>query len=163
LNVEKVNILAGKPQNCQPGQAFKTLVQNLQTTGDRFANIGIKVMLEAINPFDAPGFFISNLQSTLEAIEGAGHPNVQFQFDFYHMARTEPSLENAISNAGRHIGHVQFADTPGRHEPGSGNIDFPAAFTALKQVGYEGAVSAEYFPQNNTISSLGWMAEFRKF
>lgn len=162
LKVKKVNVLAGNPKASERNRAFDTLVENLLVTGDRFAGIGVKVLLEAINPFDAPDFFISSLQSALDAIEATDHPNVQFQLDFYHMARTEPSLAGAIHKAGSRIGHVQFADSPGRHEPGSGEIDFPAAFQALKRVGYQGEIAAEYNPQESTNANLQWMRGFQK-
>ena len=92
----------------------------------------------------------------------AAHPNLFVQFDLYHMAITESDLCAAISRAGPRIGHVQFADTNGRNEPGSGAIDFAAAFTALRQAGYNDVLSAEYRPAGETDAGLGWMEGFRK-
>jgi len=98
----------------------------------------------------------------LEALERADHPNLFLQFDFYHIAITEPDLVSAIRRAGPIIGHVQFADTPGRNEPGTGSIDFASAMAALKETGYQGAVSAEYRPKGETMAGLGWMRDFRE-
>jgi hydroxypyruvate isomerase len=89
--------------------------------------------------------------------------NVKLLFDLYHMEQTEPSLTDAIAISSAMIGHVQFADTPGRHEPGTGIIDFAAALTALKNAGYGGHISAEYRATGNTADSLGWMDDFKRW
>ncbi len=162
LNVEKVNILAGIGTSMVQDDWFDILVSNLKIVGDRFGRMNVAVQLEAINPFDVPGFLVPNLDTALTVLEAVDHPNVQLQFDFYHMARTEPSLTGAIASAGRRIGHVQFADTNGRHEPGSGDIDFQAAITALLQSGYTGCLSAEYVPLTDTLDGLQWMQEFHQ-
>jgi len=161
LKAEKVNVLAGKAGPFQAGRSFDVLVENLQLAGNHFGEIGISVMLEAINPHDVPEFFVPCLGSALEVLKAVNHANVHLQFDLYHMARSEPSLVKAIEMAGASIGHVQFADHPGRHAPGSGKIDFHTALSALKQAGYRGALSAEYRPDGPTENSLHWMQEFR--
>lgn len=163
LRVAKTNILSGRP----PGGADREtcmacLTDNLRRAGDLFGAIGVKVMVEPVNPIDVPGFFLTSLNAALEALDRADHPNLYLQFDFYHMAITEPDLVAAIRRAGPRIGHVQFADTPGRHEPGTGTIVFAAAMAALKETGYQGAVSAEYRPKGETSAGLGWMKDFRE-
>jgi hydroxypyruvate isomerase len=163
LKIAKTNILAGRPPSGASREAcMACLVDNLRRAGDLFGEIGVKVMVEPVNPVDVPGFFLASLDAALEALERAAHPNLYLQFDFYHMAITEPDLVTAIRRAGPSIGHVQFADTPGRHEPGTGTIDFPAALAALKETGYDGAVSAEYRPKGETMAGLGWMGDFRR-
>ncbi len=161
LQVEKVNVLAGRAGPFQKGASFDVLVQNLTLAGERFGETGISVMLEAINACDVPEFYVSSLDAAFEVLGAVDHENVQLQFDIYHMARSEPSLVKAIGKAGSSIGHVQFADHPGRHAPGSGNIDFGAALDALKQAGYRGMFSAEYRPDGPTENSLHWMQDFR--
>lgn len=163
LSVRKVNVLAGRPpQDADPAQCRRVLIANLRHAADTMARIGVRVMVEPVNPRDVPGFFLTGLDAALDLLEEAAHPNLFVQFDFYHMAITEPDLCAAIARAGSRIGHVQFADTPGRHEPGSGTVDFAAALRALRETGYDGAVSAEYLPAGDTTSNLGWMPEFRK-
>lgn len=163
LSVQKVNVLSGRPlPGADPAECRRTLIANLRHTADVMAEIGVRVMVEPVNPVDVPGFFLTDLQSALDALAEADHPNLFLQFDFYHMAITEPDLCAAIAQAGPRIGHVQFADTKGRNEPGSGDIGFAAAFDALRKTGYDGTVSAEYRPAGNTAAGLGWMAEFRK-
>ncbi len=163
LGVAKVNVLAGRvPQSADRGACMRTLVDNLRRAGDLFGAIGVRVMVEAINPIDVPGFFLDRLDTAMEAIELVGHENVRLQFDLYHMSLTEPDLVDAIGKAGSAVGHVQFADAPGRHEPGTGGINFAAAFKALRKIGYAGAVAAEYRPAAETVAGLGWMPEFHR-
>ncbi len=162
LDAKKVNVLAGRPPSgADPELCRATLTRNLRLAADRFAEIGVRVMVEPVNPFDVPGFFLVSLAAGLEALALAEHDNLFLQFDFYHMALTEPDLVAAIEMAGGRIGHVQFADAPGRHEPGTGSIDFGAAFAALGRIGYGGDIAAEYRPAGATEAGLGWIPEFR--
>jgi hydroxypyruvate isomerase len=162
LGCSKVNVLCGAPP---PGQAADvtqaTLAENLRRAAERLAGSGIAVMVEPVNPFDVPGYWIDGLDKGLALLDRVAHDNLRLQFDLYHMARTEPDLVAAIARAGAHIGHVQFADTPGRHEPGTGTIDFAAARRVLEATGYAGAISAEYRPRGDTASGLGWMRAWR--
>ncbi len=163
LDVKKVNVLAGVAgTETASGDMFATLTKNLRHAAKRFASTNIEVQMEVINRFDVPGFFAADLETGLKIISMVDHPNLRLQFDFYHMVRTENSLVEAIKRAGDTIGHVQFADNPGRHQPGTGSIDFASAITALKSTGYRGAISAEYIPSATTIDGLGWMEQFRE-
>ena len=160
LGVKKVNVLAGKPDSDET--AFDTLVENLTQAAEHFVAIDVQVQLEVINPIDVPGFFVNDLQTGLDVVRKVNHSNLRLQFDFYHMVRMGYSLVDAIKKSGPLIGHVQFADVPDRHEPGTGNIDFGPAIDALRAIGYDGAIAAEYNPLGNTIDGLGWMSNFRK-
>lgn len=163
LSVRKVNVLSGRPTaGADPAACRRTLIDNLRHTADVMADIGVQVMVEPVNPMDVPGFFLTGLEAATGVLAEADHPNLFLQFDFYHMALTEPDLCTAIARAAPWIGHVQFADAPGRNEPGSGGIDFTAALQALRDTGYAGAVSAEYRPAGDTAAGLGWMKSFRK-
>lgn len=163
LSVQKVNVLSGRPRpGADRAECRRTLIDNLRHTAEVMDKIGVKVMVEPVNPVDVPGFFLNDLHSALDVLAEADHPNLFIQFDFYHMAITQPDLCAAIALAGARIGHVQFADTNGRHEPGSGGISFAAAFHALRTTGYDGSVSAEYRPVGTTAEGLGWITDFRK-
>ena len=163
LEVAKVNVLSGRPPaDVDPEDCHLCLSENLRRAGDRFAPLGVKVMVEPVNPHDVPGFFLTGLDAGLAALERAAHPNLFLQFDFYHMSITEPDLPQAIRRAGACIGHVQFADAPGRHEPGSGRIDFETALAALRRADYDGVVSAEYRPAATTQEGLSWLLRFRE-
>jgi hydroxypyruvate isomerase len=162
LGAEKVNILAGLTHDAPFEACAETLTRNLRHAADAFAADGRRVMVEPVNPHDVPGFFLHGLDAGLAALDRADHSNLWLQFDLYHMAITEPDLLAATLRAGPRIGHVQFADTPGRHEPGSGGIDFVAALAALTATGYDDAVSAEYRPKGRTEAGLGWLPRLRK-
>ncbi len=163
LGVRKVNVLAGRPPaDADPAACRRALIANLRHAGDVMGALGVQVMVEPVNPRDVPGFFLNALAPALSVLDEAAHPNLYLQFDLYHMAITEPDLCAALARAGPRIGHVQFADMPGRHEPGTGGIDFAAALAALRATGYRDAVSAEYHPGAGTEAGLGWMAGFRK-
>lgn len=163
LGVTRINSLAGRPPQGETAAALSTLIENLQFAAERFAEIGATVLVEPVNANDVPGFLFNQLEPALQAVSDVKRDNVKILFDLYHMAQSEPSLVEAIKNCGPLIGHVQFADTPGRHQPGTGNIDFQPAFEALKAVGYSGRVSAEYWPTGDTVASLGWREDFEKW
>lgn len=163
LGVRKVNVLSGRPPGgVSHADCLATLKSNLVHTADVMADIGVQVMIEPVNCGDVPGFFLSGLDDALTLLDDINHPNLALQFDFYHMAITEPDLPAAIRRAGAKIGHVQFADTGGRHEPGTGSIDFVAAFSALRDTGYSAEVSAEYRPQRSTLDGLEWINDFNR-
>ncbi|WP_175483144.1 hydroxypyruvate isomerase family protein [Salinihabitans flavidus] len=163
LSADKVNILSGRPPpDADPALCRRTLIDNLRHAAGVMADIGVRVMVEPVNPHDVPGFFLTGLQDALDLLDEAEHDNLFVQFDFYHMAITEADLCAAIAQAGPRIGHVQFADAPGRNEPGTGDLDFPAALTALRKTGYDGALSAEYRPAGDTTAGLEWIDSFRK-
>lgn len=160
LGVSKVNVLAGPPPIGQDdATTARVFSDNVSLAAKRFERIGVETMLEVINPFDIPGFWLDSLDKFLRFYAGQGDPRLRLQFDLYHMARTEADLVEAVRRAGDLIGHVQFADNPGRHEPGTGQLDFKAAFAALRAVHYDGAVGAEYRPAGRTEAGLGWMKE----
>ena len=160
LGVSRVNSLAGRPGQGRAAEVSETLSENLRYAADRFGEIGVTVLLEPINPHDVPGFHLTGLDQALDALARAGHANLKLLFDLYHMAQTEASLTGAIARAGPMIGHVQFADVPGRGEPGTGTVDFAAALTALQAAGYDDCISAEYRPVGSTLEGLGWRRDF---
>lgn len=162
LGAKKVNVLAGAPQARPRAACRQVLIDNLRRAGDRLGRDGLMVLTEPLNPTDMPDFFLTSLADALDVLAAAAHPALHLQFDLYHMALTEPDLSAAIACAGTMIGHVQFADAPGRGAPGSGGIDFIAALAALRVAGYRGVIAAEYFAPMPDAASLRWMDEFRK-
>lgn len=161
LGARKVNVLAGKPPvDLSADRIWRTLTENLRFAVERLGEEGLMVLTEPINPVDVPGVFLNCLEAGLEALERVAHPGLYLQFDLYHMGITEPDLLKAIARAGRAIGHVQFADHPGRHEPSSGSLDLLGALAALREVGYDDAIAAEYRPLGRTEDGLHWMADF---
>ena len=131
--------------------------RNLRFAARALASEGIELMVEPINTRDMPGFLLNRSAETLALIERVGEPNVKLQYDVYHMQIMEGDIARTLERELARIGHVQIADNPGRHEPGTGEINFPFLFRWLDRIGYTGWVSAEYIPAGDTVDGLGWM------
>ena len=158
-----VNVLPGRlAEGVDRQQALDTLTANLRKTAEAFAPLGIRVLCEAINPLDMPGFLVNTPEQLLALLDAVRHPNCLAQLDLYHMARQQLGIEAGIRLLAGRIGHVQFADNPGRGAPGSGELDFPALLGALRDSGYAGWLGAEYRPgEQGSEASLGWLADWR--
>ncbi|QEY58877.1 TIM barrel protein [Pseudomonas sp. C27(2019)] len=153
-----VNVLAGRlAEGASRGRALATLAANLREAAQAFDRLHIKVLCEAINPLDMPGFLINTPQHLYDLLTEVKHANCFAQLDVYHMARQGIGIEQALAVLGDKVAHVQFADCPGRGEPGTGQVDFVAMAQVLQQAGYTGALAAEYRPNNSTQSSLAWL------
>lgn len=158
LGCRQVNCLAGlKPVGLAEADAWDTLVGNVQYAADKLAGEGITLCLEAINSrVDMPGFFLDTTGKVMAVIEAVDADNVRLQYDLYHMQIMEGDLIRSLECLLPWIGHIQFADNPGRHEPGTGEINFSNVFAALDRLGYDRWVSAEYRPSGPTPESLAW-------
>ncbi len=136
--------------------AYRTYIDNLRYAADELAKVGVIALVEPINTQDQPGFLISTSAQGIKAINDANHPNVFLQYDFYHMQIMEGRLTETFAELLPRIGHVQFADTPGRNEPGTGEINYSFIFEKLDQLGYKGWAGAEYNPSTKTEDTLHW-------
>ncbi|MDX5300265.1 MAG: hydroxypyruvate isomerase family protein [Gammaproteobacteria bacterium] len=156
LGCTQLNCLAGLcPDGIARERLEDTLRENLRWTAQRLANEGIRLMVEAINSkIDMPGFLLDTSARTLDLIDSVGEPNLFMQYDLYHMQIMEGDLLRTLQTHLSRIGHIQFADNPGRHEPGTGEINIARIFDCLDQWGYAGWVSAEYRPLGTTEISL---------
>lgn len=153
-----VNVLAGRlAAGVSREQALACLAANLHKSAEAFAVLGIGVLCEAINPLDMPGFLLNTPEQLDELLRAVNHRNLQAQFDLYHMARQGLNIPAGIALLAGRIGHVQFADCPGRGEPGSATLDFPCLLQALRDSGYAGWLGAEYQPSRTTGETLGWL------
>ncbi len=160
LNVKQVHCMAGKiPPGLAPETAHATCLANLRYAADLLAPHGINLLIEPINHFDMPGYLLGRSAEALAVIAAAGRPNLLLQYDVYHMQRMEGELSNTIRANLARIGHVQIADTPGRHEPGTGEINYRHLFALLDELGYDGWIGCEYHPAAGTLSGLGWLTE----
>ncbi|KXO09944.1 hydroxypyruvate isomerase [Marinobacter excellens] len=158
LGNRQLNCLAGlKPADLDEQIAWETLVANVQYAADRFADAGLTLCLEAINSrVDMPGFMLDTTGKVMALLEELDADNVRLQYDVYHMQIMEGDVIRSMECLLPWIGHIQFADNPGRHEPGSGEINFSNVFAALDRMGYQGWVSAEYRPSSVTEDTLSW-------
>ncbi|WP_444985050.1 hydroxypyruvate isomerase [Halomonas mongoliensis] len=163
LGNTQVNCLAGiPPEGVSDDQARATLVENLRFAADKLAAAGILLVAEPINTRDIPGFFLNRTEQALALFDEVGSDNLKLQYDIYHMQIMEGDLAPTMERHLARIAHVQIADTPGRHEPGSGEIHYPFLFAHLDRLGYEGWVSAEYKPAGRTEEGLGWLDAVRR-
>ena len=144
------------PEGIEASEAYDTFIENLRYTADALASEGVKAFVEPLNTRDNPGQLISTSADGMRAIKDAAHPNVELQYDFYHMQIMEGDLIETFNLLLPSIGHVQFAGNPGRHEPGTGEINYDAVFAAVDASGYDGWVGAEYHPSVRTEDTLGW-------
>ncbi|MGB0632370.1 MAG: TIM barrel protein, partial [Alphaproteobacteria bacterium] len=161
LRPANVNVLAGVPSETRDrAECAAVMAENLAFAAETFAEIGVGVVVEAINDTDWPGFFLTTPEKVFEVIDLAGHANLSMEFDIYHMRMmTLPVVETFEKHVAR-IGHIQFADAPGRHEPGTGDIDFGAIFAAIYASVYDGWLAAEYLPAGRTEDGLGWIEKY---
>jgi len=157
LGCPQLNCLAGiAPPGVAPGRLFDTLVENLGFAAERFASAGLRLLIEPINTRDRPGFYLSRSTQAMEIIDAVGADNLFLQFDVYHTQVMQGDIVRNFQAHRERIRHVQIADNPGRHEPGTGELNFPFILAALDGMGYEGWVSCEYAPSTSTEESLGW-------
>lgn len=160
LGCTKVNCLAGiVPVGACLNTAHRTFVDNLRFAAAKLKVAGIKLLIEPINTFDIPGFFLSRTAQALEVIAEVGSDNLFIQYDIYHAQRMEGELGNTIANNLSRIAHIQLADNPGRNEPGTGEINYPWLFAHIDRLGYDGWVGCEYKPAAGTSNGLSWIKQ----
>ncbi|MDQ2858510.1 MAG: hydroxypyruvate isomerase [Candidatus Eremiobacteraeota bacterium] len=161
LGCTRLNCLAGKmPAHMEPARARQTLVENLRFAATELSTAGITLVVEPVNTYDIPGFFLSGSRQALEIMDDAGADNLKLQYDIYHMQRMEGELAATMQKHLARIGHVQLADNPGRHEPGTGEINYPFLFDFLDRVGYAGWIGCEYIPAGATAEGLAWATSY---
>ncbi len=160
LSPGKLNCLAGKRLRDIPEDSqTETLIGNLRYAASAAAEAGIRQVFEPLNEFDAPGYFLTTPNAGFAVLGRADHPNLSLQYDIYHAQRMSGNLAATIATRIGQIGHVQIADSPARHEPGTGEINYPFVFRALDETGYTDWVSLEYHPLEDTSSSLRWLKD----
>ncbi len=158
LGCRQMNCLAGiAPPGLSEAALRETFLGNVRWAAAELAREGMTLLIEPINTRTIPGFWLNTTSQALELIEAAGDPNLRLQFDFFHVHVMEGDLDAALAAAFDRIGHMQVADDPGRHEPGTGAIDFPALFERVDRLDYRGWIGAEYLPSRATEETLGWV------
>jgi hydroxypyruvate isomerase len=157
-NCPRLNCLAGlaPPER----RHFDTLVRNVRFAARALRDAGLQLVIEPINTRSVPGFFLHGSRQAIEVLDAAGEGNALLQYDVFHMQIMEGDLAKSIERLLPRIGHLQIADVPGRHEPGSGEINFDFLLRHLDALGYEGWVGCEYNPQGDTLEGLKWARPF---
>jgi len=158
LGVPHLNCLAGKaPAGVEAAALRSTFVANLRYAATEFKKAGLNLLIEPINRFDIPGFYLNTTAQALAILDEVGAANAFVQYDIYHAQRMEGELANTMSAQLARIGHIQLADNPGRNEPGSGEINYAFLFKHLDRIGYKGWIGCEYKPAAGTEAGLGWI------
>ena len=135
---------------------FETLVDNVRYAAAALREAGMQLMLEACNRRTVPGFFIATSREAIEVLDAAGADNAWLQYDIFHMQIMEGDLAATIERLLPRIGHMQLADVPQRHEPGSGEINFGYLLAYIDRIGYRGWIGCEYNPEGDTLEGLKW-------
>lgn len=159
LGVQQLHCMAGiAPAGFAAGEVRRTLVGNLRFAARELRREGLRLLVEPINTFDFPGYWLRRTAQALDLIDEVAEDNLMLQYDIYHAQRMEGELANTLKAHLPRIGHIQIADNPGRHEPGTGEINYTYLLGLLDQLGYAGWVGCEYHPANGTLQGLGWRA-----
>ena len=163
LGVPQLNCLAGKaPAGADPKALHDTFVSNLQYAANELKKAGLKLLIEPINTFDIPGFYLSKTEQGIAILDAVDADNAFLQYDIYHAQRMEGELANTIQKYFSRIAHIQLADNPGRNEPGTGEINYEYLFGLLDRLGYAGYIGCEYKPLKTTEAGLGWMNQYEQ-
>jgi hydroxypyruvate isomerase len=159
LGTKLLNALAGKvPAGVSREQARATVVENLKRAAPLCEDAGVVIMSEGLNTVQTPGYFLDNSTLGFGIVDDVGSPAVKYQYDVYHMQIMEGNLIDTIKANVAKIAHIQIADVPGRHEPGTGEINYPNVLKAIDESGYQGYVGLEYVPSSSTEPGLdSWL------
>jgi hydroxypyruvate isomerase len=156
-----VHVMAGIPSgSLRPGVAAATYVANLAWAAERALAQGVTLVIEPINHRDMPGFFLNTMAQGAAVVEALGRDRLGLQFDVYHCQITEGDVTTRMAALMPVIAHMQVADVPARHEPGTGEIGWPFVFREMDRLGYSGWVGCEYRPAGDTVSGLRWREQY---
>ena len=161
LKPEAINVLPGRCLDAGRLNEYRaTFIENLRYAAEAFARQGITTVFEAVNSHDMPGFIVDGSRQMLDVLAKVGHPGLRLQYDIYHMTRMGEDCAAFLRQYHDKIGHIQFADCPGRGQPGTGNIDFETLFNIIADSPYRGWVGAEYKSLGSTDASLDWLKTY---
>jgi hydroxypyruvate isomerase len=153
----RLNTLAGiAPAGVPRERLRETLIENLRYAADRLKAAGLTLLTEPCNPRTIPGFFLNRSQEGIEIIDAVRASNLMLQYDIFHMQIVEGDLAKTIERLLPRIGHMQLADVPGRHEPGTGEINYGWLLAEIDRLGYQGWIGCEYIPAGDTAQGLSW-------
>ncbi len=161
LGSKQMNCLAGvAPPDVDGAKLRDTYVSNLRYAAGELARAGMTLLIEPINTRTIPGFYLNKSAQALALMDAVGAANLKLQYDLFHMRIMGDDLAKTIAANLNRIGHMQVADVPDRHEPGTGEIDFPGLFDLIDRLGYRGWIGAEYVPAGKTEDGLAWVKKY---
>ena len=161
LGVPQVNCLVGRVLSGVPcGEQRQALVGNLRLAAETLGKNGIRLLVEHLNSRDVAGFTLDTTAKVFSVLDEVNHPNAYLQYDVYHAQRMEGELANIYRTHRERISHIQIADNPGRHQPGTGEINYRWLLGDLMASGYTGYIGLEYVPAPDSLRSLGWVGEY---
>ncbi len=161
LGCKQINCLAGiTPDGVETEKVREVFLENISFAASKLKSAGIALLIEAINTRDIPGFFLNGTRQTADLIAATGHDNIFIQYDIYHMQIMEGDIAPTIQQYLPDIKHIQLADNPGRHEPGTGEINYPFLFDYIDGLGYSGWIGCEYKPATTTKEGLDWAKKY---
>ena len=161
LGCKQMNCLAGvAPSGIDDAKLRETYVSNLRYAAGELARHGMTLLIEPINTRTIPGFYLNKSAQALAIMDEARTANLKLQYDLFHMQIMGDDLASTLSANLARIGHMQIADVPDRHEPGTGEIDFPSLFDLIDRLGYRGWIGAEYVPTGKTEDGLAWVRKY---
>jgi len=157
----RLNVLAGvAPADLPRAKAKETLAENLRHAAARLKAAGLTLVTEPCNPRTIPGFLLNTSREAIEVIDAAGADNLMLQYDIFHMQIVEGDLAKTIARLLPRIGHMQLADVPDRHEPGTGEINYSWLLGEIDRLGYQGWIGCEYIPLGDTAEGLAWAKRY---
>jgi hydroxypyruvate isomerase len=161
LGCNLVHLQAGiLPTGVSAERGWATYLANVVWAADLASTGGVRLVLEPINQIDIPGFLLRTQEEGAAVVEAVGPDKVGLQFDIYHCQVEQGGITRRMQALMPIIGHIQVADSPGRHEPGTGEIAWEHMFALIEQLGYAGWIGCEYTPAGETTAGLGWRSRF---
>ena len=162
LGCPSVHIMAGVvPEGANIEEYQQTFIENIRYAADKFAPFGINIMLEALSPKVKPGYLMASQYQTLALLKRIDKPNAFIQLDFFHAQIVDGNLTQIIHDLAEHVGHIQIASVPARHEPDEGEVNYDYIFEALDRINYSGWIGCEYNPRGKTTAGLGWLNKWQ--
>ena len=158
INCQNIHVTAGITSKIL--EAEETFQKNLSYATQKASKHGITILIEPLNLLDTPGYYLSDLDHALETLKGVNKPNLKIMFDCYHIQVMQGNLLRKLKEHLSKIGHIQFANAPGRTEPDLGEINFPWLFAEIDRIGWNEYLGAEYIPKNTTESTLNWLGNY---
>jgi len=161
LRCPRLNCIAGiAPKDVPAEKVHQTMVDNLRFAATALEKEGIRLLVEPLNNQDIPEFYLVHTQDALRLLAEVNHPNLWLQYDIYHMQIMEGNLTRTILDNLARIAHIQLGDNPGRHEPGTGEINYANLLRFIDEAGYDGWIGCEYKPAGVTEDGLEWVKPY---